>query len=84
MVEWSRPAAAAGRLAGRGGLGVGMTATRSRAALTILLMTAIGSPLQAQDRLTGRSFSTRSEIIARHGMVATSQPLPTAISPASA
>jgi gamma-glutamyltranspeptidase/glutathione hydrolase len=29
------------------------------------------------DRLTGRSFATRSEVIARHGMVATSQPLAT-------
>lgn len=29
------------------------------------------------DRITGRSFATRSEVIARHGMAATSQPLAT-------
>ncbi|MFQ5806807.1 MAG: gamma-glutamyltransferase [Phycisphaerae bacterium] len=31
------------------------------------------------DRITGRSFATRSEVIARHGMAATSQPLATQI-----
>jgi len=31
------------------------------------------------DRITGRSFATRSEIIAPHGMVATSQPLATQV-----
>lgn len=31
----------------------------------------------AGDRVTGRAFATRSEVIARHGMVATSQPLAT-------
>jgi gamma-glutamyltranspeptidase / glutathione hydrolase len=30
-----------------------------------------------QDRITGRNFATRSEVIARHGMAATSQPLAT-------
>jgi gamma-glutamyltranspeptidase/glutathione hydrolase len=29
------------------------------------------------DRITGRNFATRSEVIARHGMAATSQPLAT-------
>jgi gamma-glutamyltranspeptidase/glutathione hydrolase len=29
------------------------------------------------DRITGRSFATRSEVIARHGMAATAQPLAT-------
>ncbi len=33
----------------------------------------------AQDRITGRAFATRSEVIARHGMAATSQPLATQI-----
>ena len=33
----------------------------------------------AQDRLTGKTFATRSEIIAKHGMAATSQPLATQI-----
>ncbi|MFN9038168.1 MAG: gamma-glutamyltransferase, partial [Planctomyces sp.] len=31
----------------------------------------------AGDRPAGRSFATRSEVIARHGMAATSQPLAT-------
>lgn len=36
--------------------------------------------LQAQpDRLTGKTFATRSEVIAQNGMVATSQPLATQI-----
>jgi gamma-glutamyltranspeptidase/glutathione hydrolase len=33
----------------------------------------------AGDRVTGRSFATRSEVIAKHGMAATSQPLATQI-----
>ncbi len=33
----------------------------------------------AQDRVTGRTFATRSEVIARHGMAATSQPLATQV-----
>jgi gamma-glutamyltranspeptidase/glutathione hydrolase len=33
----------------------------------------------AQDRLTGKSFATRSEVIAVHGMAATSQPLATQV-----
>ena len=35
--------------------------------------------LIAQDRLTGRSFATRSEVIAQHGMACTSQPLATQV-----
>jgi len=31
----------------------------------------------AMDRLTGQAFATRSEVLARHGLVATSQPLAT-------
>ena len=31
------------------------------------------------DRITGRLFSTRSEVIAKNGMAATSQPLATQI-----
>ena len=31
------------------------------------------------DRVTGRDFATRSEVIARHGMAATSQPLATQV-----
>ncbi len=33
----------------------------------------------SQDRITGRSFATRSEVIARNGMAATSQPLATQV-----
>lgn len=35
--------------------------------------------LIAQDRVTGRDFATRSEVIARNGMAATSQPLATQV-----
>lgn len=35
--------------------------------------------LYGQDRFTGKSFATRSEVIARNGMAATSQPLATQV-----
>ena len=35
--------------------------------------------LQAADRITGQTFATRSEVIAAHGMAATSQPLATQV-----
>ncbi|MCZ6653737.1 MAG: gamma-glutamyltransferase family protein, partial [Planctomycetota bacterium] len=38
-----------------------------------------GSPLYGGDRMSSRSFATRSEVIAKHGMVATSQPLATQV-----
>ncbi len=44
------------------------------AALAALLLV---SPAPAGDRITGRTFATRSEVLATHGMVATSQPLAT-------
>jgi gamma-glutamyltranspeptidase/glutathione hydrolase len=44
--------------------------------LIIILSTNI---ICAQDRLTGKPFATRSEIIAEHGMAATSQPLATQV-----
>ena len=37
------------------------------------------SPARGGDRITGRAFATRSEVIARQGMAATSQPLATQI-----
>lgn len=43
---------------------------------------ALGSPtlpLTSMDRITGRNFATRSEVIARNGMAATSQPLATQV-----
>jgi gamma-glutamyltranspeptidase/glutathione hydrolase len=47
----------------------------------ILLGIIIATALQvmSQDRITGRNFATRSEVIARDGMVATSQPLATQV-----
>lgn len=35
--------------------------------------------VQAGDRITGRPFATRSEVVAQHGMVATSHPLATQV-----
>jgi gamma-glutamyltranspeptidase/glutathione hydrolase len=37
------------------------------------------SPAYSADRVTGRDFATRSEVIAREGMAATSQPLATQV-----
>ena len=47
----------------------------------VILALALSLPLLAHgaDRVTGKSFATRSEVIAPHGMVATSQPLATQI-----
>ena len=45
--------------------------------LTTLLFIAHFS--NAQDRITGKSFATRSEVLAQNGMVATSHPLATQI-----
>lgn len=44
-----------------------------------LLLVAICMSAFAQDRITGKSFATRSEVIAQHGMAATSQPLATQV-----
>ena len=43
------------------------------------LLVTTGSLARAYDRITGRDFASRSEVIAPHGMVATSQPLVTQI-----
>lgn len=45
----------------------------------ICLIGLMSSLLLAQDRLTGLPFATRSEVIAPHGMAATSQPLATQV-----
>src|SRR4051794_26601483 len=47
----------------------------------LLFVVGISSPsLFAQvDRITGRSFATRSEVLARHGMVCTSVPFATQV-----
>jgi gamma-glutamyltranspeptidase / glutathione hydrolase len=44
-----------------------------------LVFIAITVSLHSQDRLSGKTFSTRSEVIARSGMVATSHPIATQI-----
>ncbi len=46
---------------------------------TLLLLGFISSLTMAQDRITGRNFATRSEVIAQNGMIATSHPLATQI-----
>ncbi|HEX7493592.1 MAG TPA: gamma-glutamyltransferase [Bacteroidales bacterium] len=48
---------------------------------TISMLFVILIPVAAisQDRITGRDFATRSEVIARNGMAATSQPLATQV-----
>ena len=43
--------------------------------ILIFITTFYFESLFSQDRITGRSFATRSEIIAQHGMACTSQPL---------
>jgi gamma-glutamyltranspeptidase/glutathione hydrolase len=43
----------------------------------LLIVLLFNSALSAQDRLTGKSFATRSVVMAQHGMACTSQPLAT-------
>jgi len=45
--------------------------------LSLILLLIIPVVSMAQDRITGRGYATRSEVIARNGMAATSQPLAT-------
>ncbi|MBO0329894.1 gamma-glutamyltransferase [[Muricauda] lutisoli] len=46
---------------------------------SFIAMVLLGSMVNAQDRLTGETFTTRSEILAQNGMAATSQPLATQV-----
>jgi len=48
-------------------------------AAALLFLLLLPSLVCAQDRITGRSFATRSPVLARHGMAATSQPLATQV-----
>jgi gamma-glutamyltranspeptidase / glutathione hydrolase len=50
-----------------------------RICLLSFLLVLLPAFLFSQDRITGRDFATRSEIIARNGMAATSQPLATQV-----
>ena len=43
--------------------------------LQISLLVCLNLPLQSQNRITGSPYTTRSEVIAQNGMVATAQPL---------
>ena len=47
--------------------------------LLFSLVFTIGIQVMGQDRITGKTFATRSEVIAQHGMAATSQPLATQV-----
>lgn len=47
--------------------------------LTFLPFVFLSLTLWAQDRITGKNFATRSEVIAQHGMACTSQPLATQV-----
>ncbi len=55
-----------------------MISNKHLAGLITLCLISI-SFLMGQDRLTGSHFATRSEVIATHGMAATSQPLATQV-----
>ena len=46
--------------------------------LAALILCIVGQ-VSAQDRITGKNFATRSEVIAQHGMACTSQPLATQV-----
>lgn len=57
-----------------------MTASRRLPLAVCLLSSVLCSLLGAQpDRINGRAFATRSQVIARHGMAATSHPLATQV-----
>lgn len=47
--------------------------------LAWLLLTLLAALTNAADRVTGRAFATRSAVIAKNGMAATSQPLATQV-----
>ncbi len=49
----------------------------SRLLIISALFIFLSWPLTAQDRITGHQFASRSEVIAQHGMAATSHPLAT-------
>jgi len=44
-----------------------------------VIMLFFSTLLHSQDRITGKPFATRSEVIAQHGMACTSQPLATQV-----
>ena len=50
-----------------------------QASLSLLILFILTSFSYGQDRITGLSFATRSEVIAQSGMACTSQPLATQV-----
>lgn len=50
-----------------------------RTFILLLVSFVLAQSVVAQDRITGKAFATRSEVIARTGMAATSQPLATQV-----
>lgn len=50
-----------------------------KAALSVIFIFLFAISINAQDRITGHDFATRSEVIAKNGMAATSQPLATQV-----
>ncbi|MFQ5506072.1 MAG: gamma-glutamyltransferase, partial [Planctomycetota bacterium] len=45
--------------------------------LCLAIIASMSLELPAQNRITGKPWATRSEVIAKHGVAATSQPLAT-------
>src|SRR5216117_4224663 len=56
-----------------------MALSRRFAVLCLLVVGCFGISLAQIDRITGKSFATRSEVLARHGMVCTSVPAATQV-----
>jgi gamma-glutamyltranspeptidase/glutathione hydrolase len=50
-----------------------------RYTLIPIMLILLFRSVHGQDRLTGKSFATRSEVLAQHGMACTSQPLATQV-----
>ena len=47
--------------------------------IAVILLLGMTIAVNSQDRITGKTFATRSEVIAQHGMAATSHPLATQV-----
>src|SRR5881275_261859 len=56
-----------------------MALSRRFAVLCLLVVALCGSSIAQIDRITGKSFATRSEVLAQHGMVCTSVPAATQV-----
>src|SRR5213076_3259409 len=47
--------------------------------VVLTLLASCAATVYGADRITGKPFATRSEVVARHGIAATSQPLATQV-----